>query len=425
MKTLDQRLINRAMIYIFLFDLCIMPTFHIAGIPFKLSYCIGFLFVFLYHTTNRDYILPMKCSPKGRLVLNCISLIMALTLLGEMTTIVRVQTIDSSSFRNAMFFYFVFLGGVILSYCESDFDKDFLVILLLVYCLLNISLSALGVSTPSVIKRLYSMNNEGSAFSLRTSGTLGNPNATLCVMNMLYMSIVHFIKNGEIDITNNLKLSIILILPILTNCFINSRGEFLVTSMITISLIVVLIKSSESFTSTVLRLSIIAILSIMLIFLVSSYLIAKYPTVKYSIDRLTSLFTSSTNTAIETDSLSDRPFIHMQEFWDRFSQSPIWGTGFSSGGVYPYLRSCQSYHNDWFRIMGSSGILGLLLWVILIVVAIGQCGPIVLLPFFITSLSNTFIASPPALGVYYLTVMCSISKKDVIQENEVVRWHLR
>ena len=386
MRVKDKQENSTFAIYIFLFDMCILPTFHIAGLPFKVAYLISFLMVFLYlvnaniRISSRIIVAntnfkSMRSNPQARRMLLCVAAIILITMLGEMTCYFYTTIVDSSPLRNAIFFYIVLLGSMIIGYCQYNYNKNYLIFLLVLYCGINIIFSILGTGAPLFLRRLYNMigEKENFYFSLRMVGTMGNPNATLCVMNMLFMSIVVYVRRGEIKVDSLPKLSVIVVLPLFTNGFVNSRGEFLVTLVIMIGLFFAIMDNNENISKTILRIGIIIAVGLIAFYFLLNYLLAKYPTVAYSINRLSSIFSVGTNTTVETDSLSDRPFIHFDEFVDRFKTSPIWGTGFGKGNTYPFLRSCESFHNDWFRIFGSGGILGGCVWLYMIYISIKKC----------------------------------------------------
>ena len=256
----------------------------------------------------------------------------------------------------------------------------------------------------------FTGENEDLLSSLRFVGTMGNPNATLCVMNTLFMSIIVFIRKDKIEINNKFKLLVVMLLPLITDCFINSRGEFLVTAVLEAVLLYTVFQKQRNLFKMVAWALVVAVIGVVLFRVTFGYLSEKYPTVAYSLKRILSIFGESTG--VETDSASDRPFIHYDEFIVRFLKSPIWGSGFSVGNEFPFQRSCQSYHNDWFRIFASGGVIGGWWWIWMIVKAVKKCGIFYLLPFLVTANSNTFIGSFAALGIYFMTVMALIRYEE-------------
>ncbi len=415
------------LIYILLADICLLPTWHIFGLPFKFAYVICFFCLFLYITNIRfgfgpnipqtdNGVYKLKHSVQANKMLWCVAGIIVVTIFGEITTAFYTSLVDISPFRNAIFFYVVLLCCLGIGYVKYDYNKDYLIVVMAVYCIFNILLSALGTSAPSFLLNLYRLSGERGEVlsSLRIGGIMGNPNATLCIMNMLFMSIVVFVQKDLISINNKFKMIFILLLPLITNSFINSRGEFLVTAILEIILIYTILKKSRDLFKTIIWIAVMILLAFLLFNVVFGYLADKYPTVSYSIDRILSIFGG--DSGVETDSISDRPFIHADEFIARFFKSPIWGTGFSTGTYFPFERSCQSYHNDWFRIFASGGVLGGIMWIYLIVIAVKKCGLFYLLPFLITANSNTFIGSFAALGIYFMTVMVLIRCEDENRE---------
>ena len=398
-------------LYIFLFDFCILPTFHIFGLPFKVSYLIGFVWLLYFALFDRAN--PLRKSKEGLRVVGCFLGIIIVTTLGELTSFFVAGT-DFDYYIKQLFFFIVLISCVVLAYNYHYFNKGYFVFLLIVFCLVNILFGALGSKIPSFFIKLYISNNDSSVLDYnRINGTLGNPNATLCLMNMIFMAIIVFIRKGEIHVGASWKMIVLIILPILTNAFINSRGEFLVTAFLEVVFIFSVFQKVKSIRKIiwVVTLAVVFIVGYNILF---GYLATQYKTVSFSLSRIMGLFEENYTTVYETgtDSFSERPFIHLDEFFDRFMFSPIWGSGFDVGpGVL--TRSTTAYHNDWFQMFASGGLIGGLLWVCLFVFAARKCGLFYLVPLFVTAISNSFINSPFALGVFFITSICCLRKQEL------------
>ena len=101
---------------------------------------------------------------------------------------------------------------------------------------------------------------------------------------------------------------------------------------------------------------------------------------------------------------------------DRFLASPIIGSGYSTMSKYPF-NSLPNYHNDWFRVFASSGLLGgglFLLWMFRIKANFGY---LAILPFFLPGLTNTFLRHTPSVIVY--SMMLGILLEQAARSNKV------
>ena len=417
---MKDKTVNNIILYLFLFDSILLPTMHVGSIPWKFGWMIGPIAVFCHFVNVKvkvgsRYIFDGHVEEKSVanfLVRDMIFIIM-LSILGELTCLIYITPDGYKAFFQAEFFYLVMIGSMIIGYACYNFNKDVLVWFLVFFCSINITFSLLRFNTPNIIKRIYGINalNEAEAFSKRITGTMGNPNATLCVMNVIFMSIIVFMIRGEIKLNRVYKLMIVIFLPIITNMFVSSRGEMIVTVLLECVLLYWLLKK-KVYTLQV-KIFFVAgiILAFLLILVMKFVLVDKFATVEYGLERLTEIF-GGTGNSDPSNSILKRPFLCFEDFWPRFIRSPFWGTGFSSNADSVFKRSSSSMHNDWLGVMSSTGIMGLLIWLHIGYVSVKKCGIFFCIPFFVTALSNTFIGSCPAMVIYFITVMCVIRKQD-------------
>lgn len=99
----------------------------------------------------------------------------------------------------------------------------------------------------------------------------------------------------------------------------------------------------------------------------------------------------------KTDSIL-RPLLRWDMFTDRFLTSPLIGTGFSTGPSYPFMR--LNFHNDWFYVWATSGALGGMLLFVWMFQIYKELGLLVLLPFFLPGLTNSFLLHISGVIVY-------------------------
>ena len=89
------------------------------------------------------------------------------------------------------------------------------------------------------------------------------------------------------------------------------------------------------------------------------------------------------------DSLLARPFLLLDDAVDRWSPSPLVGTGFESATGGPR----HSYHNDWLGILTSTGMLGFAAFA-LIAWRLFRLEPVLIVPFILPGLTNAFLFAP-------------------------------
>ena len=86
---------------------------------------------------------------------------------------------------------------------------------------------------------------------------------------------------------------------------------------------------------------------------------------------------------------------------DRFLSSPLVGTGFGHASTYPFAQSTIFYHNDWARLLVTSGILGLFAMIYLLYRFARPVGWPVLIPWILPGMINSFMLVFPSFLVYW------------------------
>lgn len=394
--------IHTAIAFIFIMDEALLPVFHPMGIPIKISYIFLFMslvfYVFSIKITNQWRFRFGNGSRAKKVVYMLLSLIF-LSCLGEMTMLFFSDVKDGRPFIDALLNYGFMLAAFILGYSIFRYKKTVLLWALYLYAFVNIALLMFYNYLPEFVKSLY---GEYYASGIRIRGTGGNANTTLLVMNMILLSIIVLFKLRQIKIFG-IHIWLVLLVPIITNVFISSRGELVHTILLEVIYVNLLIKTEKDKAKMLVRIISIILLFVFLYIFVFHYLYYKNDSIRYGIDRL-SMITDVTNVegyeTGEADTIL-RPFFRADVFWDRFKHSPIWGAGYSFGTVEEFIKSANGYHNDWFRILASTGILGGCCWFSILSKFCKRAGYMVLLPFFLAGLTNTFIQSVHALNIYF------------------------
>ncbi len=420
------------LIYLLIFDMCILPTSHVFGIPFKISFVICILWYFCNITKTSIktgsgvviYLFDSRNALKstyGRKLIMSMSVIIAMTVLGEISLLLMTDIINYSYTRNLLFGYILLVAFMGIGYEYYNFNKSYLVFILVLYCGINVVFSSLRKNAPYLLKSIYGIvgeDSEEAALSLRINGTLGNPNATLSLMNCIFMSIIVYYAKNMIDLNNRFKLIIVMTVPIITNLFVNSRGEFLITMCLEGVLVYFAVLKQPNPEK---RMELVAVLMMMLVVglaIVWRVLVPNYPTVQYGIERMRDTINGANYERLgASETITERPFIHAREFVDRFVISPIWGTGAGVGSEYPFSVSSSQYHNDWFGIFASSGIVGGASLMYMVYLSAKKSGAFYIVPFAVTAVSNGFVASYYAIGIYFMTVMSVIRFEEAGEIN--------
>lgn len=390
--------------FLFLMDEALFPVFHPMGIPFKLSY-VFLLFALVFHILsvkiNDNWRFRFETGSEAKKVVYLFAGLLALSCLGEVTMLLFSDVSDGKPFADALLNYAFMLSSFILGYVIYQYNKKVLLWALYLYSAINIGLLMFYDALPGFVKSMY---GEYYASGIRIRGTGGNANTTLLVMNMILLSIVVLFKLKKLNISGA-HVWLVLIVPLLTNVFISSRGEFVQTLLLEAFYIYYLVKNEENKAKTLFKILTILVLLIAVYLFVFNYLYYTNDSIRYGIDRL-SMITDATDVegydTGEADTIL-RPFFRADVFWARFKHSPLWGAGYSYGTSNDFVKSANGYHNDWFRVLASTGILGFTCWFSLVkkYVKKARAGFLVLIPFFLSGLTNTFVQSIHALNIYF------------------------
>ena len=102
-----------------------------------------------------------------------------------------------------------------------------------------------------------------------------------------------------------------------------------------------------------------------------------------------------------------RPILTGVSAYERFKLSPIIGTGYAVVPGHEYFADgTDYYHNDWFRILVSSGLVGFIIMLWIINRFILFLGWPVLIPFVLPGMVNTFLLNIPAVIFFFFMIGC-------------------
>jgi hypothetical protein len=402
---INQSTPHKVLAIIFIWDIMLMPLNHALGIPMKISYIIAFFWLIVFLIPGQLIKYELGITKKYVTMLTLFSGLIILGIIGELILPLFSTVTNRYPGIYGIFLYILMIASLGLGVFSRNFNVRQLVYIFYIYVFLNI-IFVLFYDSFSWLINLYFTSGYGTwdTSMARPGGLLGNANATMLHMNILLLAIFVLFNKGLLRIEQKLEIFLLIFLPILMNIIISSRGE-LVSTIILESFFVYSLFKNPKYTLVQKTASIIIILFAFLSFYYVGigYLLSKYSNVQYSINRVSTMITITDQNSASTDSYL-RPFIHWDSFKERFAASPLIGSGFSFGATYPFTRSADNYHNDWFRICISSGFIGLCIWLFILRKAINYGGIIMILPFLSPGLSNTFIRSSFDVACYFFVL---------------------
>ena len=375
--------------FIFLVDAMLLPVYHIANIPFKISYlCCAFAII----KKIIDMFLQKKVKIEKEVIL--LFLIIFFMLIGWINYVRIGNPVNfSMTFRHIII---IVLGiGAYYLAIKFEFKKIYLFFPILCF-LLNFSLILFWDRFPW-IKEFYHLDEANlSAMLRRNVGLWANPNASALGANLIFIFSLLGIKQLHKTSKEFSSLKVIFLLTLPT--FIYILYSLSRSGLVCFLLINMIYYFSKSYLKGLTKKLIIV--TILIFCLLSIFLI--FPKI--------SLFYDANNKPLSriTDiklGITSRINIYRAGF-NRIADSPILGSGADISSIEPYSE--MRFHNDYIRLWSIGGILALLLY-LLFIYHIIKIEPIFLSPFLFPGLTNQFLWN--ILAFYIICFLYSWAKK--------------
>jgi len=394
--------------FIFVLDCTIMPVIKISGVSFKISYLIAFYFVLQYlfrHFNIATYLYKKNV----KMVTRKITCFMIVVCFGQLWISLFASPTGYDALVKFMLGCALMIGAMLVGYEAHDINFNFLFYCLMLNNVINMVLALLGRAAPPLLLKIYYISVDTYTEGYyRNGGIIGNPNSTLLIMNMILLCIVVLYKKDMLHLSK-LKIILIIIMPILCDIVVSSRGELIQTIIIDIFFVWFYLKKNPNPTKIISTVVVSGVVIVVALFIFNNYFLPKYPNMQISLDRLTTIEYMGNTSGSDVLNTSMRPFYKLDVFSQRFAFSPIWGTGVDAcSGIDALLKGTTGYHNDIFMIMASAGIIGLFLWISICKIGVASCGLIMLSPILTSGISNTFIQSWAGTMMYFFIIGCCI-----------------
>lgn len=400
-------------------DQLLLPMFHIGRFPFKVSYFLLALWALSRVADQGTGIEDGQRSKDFRHFALAIGLIVACALLGDLifSAVHHISFYQQTGRSVLIYLLLVFSFGLGLS--AKAFNLTSLMWVLYTALALNLSFALLRTAVPGWLVDFYYSEITLEAFSefgigdaadllnlTRPRGIHPNPNGAMLMVNVIVLFIYLGLRNRLILVrSNGLALGMI-VLPVILAAVLASRGEFICSAVLAVANYRVIFRNASLSRRRWARtfLGGLILISVMVVALLD-----EKSDLMQNVSRIATLIeivqsTKSDDVEISRNQGISRPLLAFEGAYDRFLYSPVFGSGFSHSTIYPFDLDTQYYHNDWFRLIVTSGIIGVaaMLWIIR-----KYCLPLgllSLLPFAVAGLSNTFMLNIPAFLFYFFMV---------------------
>lgn len=405
---------------ILVIDQLLLPMAHIGSFPYKVSYflCVLWLANFL---VTRGY-----ATEQGRDFLRmsgALAVILGCGLLGELLLSAWFTTEPAGAVFRAVSIYVLSGLAFGLGLYARGFRFQWLIWVLAAALLLNFGFIFLKASMPPWLIDLYYSELAVSAFAAdlagnhiqdvrdvlelaRPRGLFANPNGSAFMVNIIVLFVHLGLRHRLLRAPPPLLAWLLILVPIGLAVILASRGELIVATVLGV------LNYRQIFRRTTparkMRLVAYAALtpivaSIGLLQVVDDDSLRESAERAMSVFEIVSKLSDSSDQERSVDSIA-RPLYALERASRRFVVSPLFGSGFSATAGPPFDHGTERFHNDWFHLVVTSGLIGLvaMLWIVR-----RYCLPLgwpALIPFVLPGLVNTFMLNVAALMFYFFMI---------------------
>lgn len=405
---------------ILVYDQLLLPMFHIGSFPYKVSYFL--VGIWLFATNINSDNLFKSSDAKGQFLRFSLMIIgiMLCSLAGEILTGMLFGVKSLAETFKSLTLYVLMILSFGLGLSSVKFSSRNLIWVLYIAVFLNLLFIFYKSSLPSFLIDLYypplvlsswidlGVTDVNALLELaRPRGLFPNPNGSAFMVNIIALFVYVSMKNKVLAAPNVLVSIGIIFLPVLVSILLASRGEMIVGFILAVLNYRMLLKHIS------LKTKIIAFaFAFAVMFSIGIYALQKFDengSITTSLDRIWSIVEILNQDKAESTYEArnqgvSRPLLMLENAANRFVYSPIFGSGYTSGHPFPFDHPTENYHNDWFRLILTSGLIGVILMLMILWRYCLPLGPIVILPFILPGLVNTFLLNIPAVMFYFFMI---------------------
>lgn len=374
-------------------EIFLFPMWHVGIIPFKISFFV-IAFSLTFRIEKSSFILPFL-------------LILIPLWFGKFFSYYLFNEINFSKTLITTLNYILVITGYLFSRnIKEAINLNWLPLMALLFSLINLSIIIYGPTAPFLIS-FYGLDTalEKGLFAFRNPGIATNPNASAMMGNLIMIFWVVSKSFRLVTLESKAWDALVFIFIGIAQLSFVSKSGFI--GYILIILYYYIRNLSLRKLSYVLGVLILA----SLVWLNTGGISDNEETkvISNGIDKLMSLDEALVR-EIEVDDGGDgNRLVKIEKAFANFLCSPLFGVGAdrSSGTIL----NRTAYHNDWSEILVSTGILGLILYV-LVVYRIYRLSVVLLVPFVFPGMTNSFIFTLQIACFYFVFIGLIINRKD-------------
>jgi hypothetical protein len=410
-------------------DQLLLPMFHLGPIPVKISYALLGLWLFSLFVNPADRSRDTADRRDFRRFAQAIAGIVMCALMGEIVLGFFHPVFSYSDTMRSVLIYTLWVLAFGMGLSSWTFNLRWLIWVFYTSIALNMAFIVLREQLPSFLIHFYYSSTDVTSLSIngvqtvediiqlaRPRGLFLNPNVSMSLINVIVVFIYVAIRERLIAPPGTIGSLGIVVLPIAMAGLLASRSEFVVSVLLGIANSRVLLRNLGPARRA--RLVALGVVLLAAAAVGLAYL-AQDAAVTDDLARLNTILSAADNASSKDlgarAASVARPLLMVEVAAARFAFSPLFGSGFSSSPTFPFDLETQYFHNDWFRLIVTSGILGVLLMLGVIRSYFLPLGAMVVVPFALPGLTNTFMLNIPAM-IFYL-FMVGVLRKTLRMRN--------
>jgi hypothetical protein len=400
-------------------DQLLLPMLHAGGLPYKVSYFVCGLWL-IHHCCFGFDDAARAADFRGFAL--AIGAIAAASLLGELLLRANYPVEEDGQALRSLLIYVLGILSFGLGLSARRFPLSALIWILLTALALNFAFIFLKSAVPQALIDLYYSDKAVNTLAdladsgirdvrdilelARPRGLFGNPNMSALLVNIIVLFIHLGLRHRLMRAPGPVLGLAIVVLPVALSIALASRGEFVVACLLAVLNYRLLFRGY----GPARRLRMLALTALLpVIAAIGVFQVLGGRSLQVNLERALSVLTIIDKVSEGTDDEREvasvaRPLLTLQRMWVRLKFSPIFGTGYSATQGVPFAEGTEFFHNDWFRVLATSGLVGfvVVLWIIR-----KYCLPlgwVTFVPFVLPALVNTFVLSIPAFMFYFFMI---------------------
>jgi hypothetical protein len=392
-------------------DQMLLPMFHAGPVPYKISYgVLGFWSVWWLTSRLSGEALRFADRDFLRFAAGMI-VILAAGLLGQAWLSITLPVESYSETLRISVFYLLTVMAFGLGLHSVRLDLRWLVKIFYLAIGLNLLFSLIPEQLPNWLAGFYYPDRAVAQFGgeldyvmglRRPRGLFGNPNVSAHLVNLLALFIHLAVRNRLLAIRSTVSSTLIIVLPVALAAMLATRGELAVALVLAILNYRVLGRGISWPVLLPFRPRAIVIAILILVSGVSVYMAMRDDVrLRSNLDRALLLFETG-GEPVEGFSGASRYLLFMKVGApERFLRSPLFGTGFEAASEDAFSHGTRYYHNDWVRLLVTSGMVGFIAMLYLLWRFAWPMGWPALIPWILPGLINSFMLVIPAFLFYW------------------------